>query len=167
MPNPLTRVHNSTADLVIRVIAGLPLLFFGFMHLVGAMPMEPIVRAADLPAPGLTAAVVPVMQVLAGVLLLLGALTRIGALLGLMTSIGGLVTNMLIANDQWPTPSAADPGVMVPGSEPAFLTPLAVLLIVLCISALFRGGGRHSVDARLNAYAKDLADNSPPPHPDH
>ncbi|HCT46133.1 MAG: hypothetical protein CMJ35_13155 [Phycisphaerae bacterium] len=107
---------------------------FGVMHLTGASPMEPLVEAAGLPMPGL--------------MLLVGAGARVGATMGMIVSLGGLITNLEIPNDQWPTPSEADPSVIVMGTEPAFLTPLAIAIIVLSAIVLFKGAGAWSLDHR-------------------
>jgi len=148
MDNALTKTTNQKHLAILRIIAGAPLVMFGIMHLTGAAPMEPLVEAAGLPMPGVTAIVAPLAQLLAGLLLISGAFTRIGALIAIPVMLGGLITNLKIPNDQWPTPSDLDPAIMVPGAEPAMLTPLAIVVILLSAYILFKGAGAWSVDSR-------------------
>lgn len=149
MPNQLLQTTPRKPVAVLRIVGALPLIGFGVMHLTGAAPMEPLVEAADLPLPALTARVAPLAQILAGLLLLPGFAARLGAVIGLIVSLAALITNLLIPNDQWPTPSEADASVIVMGAEPAFLTPLAVLMMACCAIVLFAGAGAWSIDHRL------------------
>jgi len=142
--NPLTQTRDTKYNIALRIIAGAPLLIFGVMHLSGAAPMLPLVEAAELPAPALTAIAAPIVQILAGLLLILGALTRLGAVLGVIVMLGGLITNFLIPNDQWPIPVDT-----APNTEPMILTPLAILVIILSAVLLFVGGGKWSVDRKV------------------
>ncbi len=148
MSCPLTQTTDQKHIAILRILAGIPLVMFGIMHLTGAAPMEPLVEAARLPIPSIIAVVAPLVQVLAGVLLLLGALARVGALIGIGVMFGGLITNFKIPNDQWPTPSELDPSIMVLGAEPIILTPLAVVTILFCAYVLFKGAGPWSADGR-------------------
>ena len=148
MTNTLTHTTNHKHIAILRILAGAPLLMFGLMHLTGAAPMLPLVEAAGLPMPGLTAIAAPIAQIIAGLILLSGAFARIGALLAIPVMIGGLVTNFKIPNDQWPTPSELDPNIMVPGTEPAMLTPIAIVVILLSIYIVIKGAGPWSIDAR-------------------
>lgn len=149
----LFRTSNEKYIVVLRILAGTPLVLFGVMHLSGASPMEPLVEAAGLPLPALTAIVAPVVQVLAGLLLLAGALTRFGALMGAVVMLGGLITNFLIPNDQWPTPSELDPNIIVMGTEPAMLTPIALIVMALSAFLMFKGAGAWSLDGRVYSKA--------------
>ncbi|MFI4896676.1 MAG: DoxX family protein [Phycisphaerales bacterium JB059] len=159
MASPLQaiRATNPAARhiLVLRVLAGAPLAFFGLMHLIGAMPMRPLIEAAGLPAPGLMAILAPIAQLLAGVLLLAGALTRLGALLAIGTMVGALFTHLRIPNDAWPTP--AESGAIEPGPEPLFLMFVAIAIVLMSAYILFRGSGAFGLDAK--------ASTSPEPAP--
>jgi uncharacterized membrane protein YphA (DoxX/SURF4 family) len=148
MNNALTQTTNAKHIAILRILAGAPLVMFGVMHLTGAAPMKPLVEAAGLPLPGLTAAVVPLAMLLAGVLLLSGAFARVGALIGIGVMLGGLVTNIKIPNDQWPTPSDLDSNVIVMGPEPGMLTPLAIVVILLSAYIIFKGAGAWSIDGK-------------------
>ncbi len=153
MPTPLQtiRATNPSAKHVIalRVLAGAPLAFFGLMHLIGAMPMRPLIEAAGLPAPGLMALLAPLAQLLAGVLLLAGAFTRVGALLAIGTMAGALITHLRIPNDAWPTPQES--GAIEPGPEPVFLMVVAIAIIFMSAYVLYRGSGAFGLDAKASA----------------
>ena len=79
---------------VIRILASLPLIGIGSMHLIGAAPLLPILEGAGLPFPELSARVIPIVQVLAGLLLLTGFGARIGALVAMGTMAGALFTHV-------------------------------------------------------------------------
>ena len=121
---------------------------FGIMHLTGAMPMKPLVEAAGLPMPAITAIIAPLAQILAGLLLLSGAFARVGAVVAIATMLGALITHMKIPNDQWPTPSEIDPAIMAPGPEPTFMMALAAIIILTAAFVIFKGAGAWSVDGR-------------------
>lgn len=160
MSNPLLQTKPSKAIALLRIIAGLPLVLFGIMHLTGAAPMQPLVEAAGLAFPELTAIVAPLVQVLAGLLLLIGAGARLGAVMGMIVSLGGLITNLKIPNDQWPTPSEIDPSIMVMGTEPAFLTPLAIAIILFSAIVLKFGAGDWSFDHKLGGQPDPYEENT-------
>jgi putative oxidoreductase len=129
-----------------RVLGGAPLLFFGVMHLVGAMPMEPIVEAAGLPMPSVMAILAPIAQVAAGLMLLFGVFARFGALLAIGTMVGAVVTHLKIPNDQWPMPTELDPNAV--GAEPTAMLGLAGLIVICSIMVLLKGAGAWSFDSR-------------------
>lgn len=130
----------------LRVIAGAPLAFFGLMHLIGAMPMRPLVEAAGLPAPGLMSVLAPIAQLLAGLLLLSGAFVRVGALLAIGTMVGAIITHLKIPNDQWPV--ATTDAAQGPWPEPVFLMYVAIAIVLLSAYVLWRGSGAWGLDAR-------------------
>lgn len=131
-----------------RVLAGAPLLFFGVMHLVGAMPMEPLVEAAGLPMPSVMAILAPIAQVVAGLMLLVGVFARLGALLAIGTMAGAVVTHLKIPNDQWPMPTELGPNAV--GAEPAFMLGLAGLIVLCSIMVLLKGAGAIAFDSRTH-----------------
>ena len=130
---------------------------FGIMHLTGAMPMKPLVEAAGLPMPGITAIIAPLAQILAGILLLSGAFARVGALVAIGTMFGALITHFKIPNDQWPTPSELDPAVMVPGAEPTFMMGLAAIVILTSAFVILKGAGAWSIDAKGSCCGNEYA----------
>ncbi len=79
---------------VIRILASLPLIGIGIMHLVGAAPLLPIIEGAGIPFPELNALVAPVVQILAGFMLLTGFGVRVGAFLALGTMAGALFAHV-------------------------------------------------------------------------
>ncbi len=153
------RKTDPTSKLMIapRVLAGAPLAFFGLMHLIGAMPMRPLVEAAGLPAPGLMAILAPIAQLLAGLLLLSGAFARIGAAIAIGTMAGAVITHIKIPNDAWPV--ATTDATQGPWPEPVFLMYIAILIILLSASILWRGSGAWGLDAKASAS------NATPPPP--
>ncbi len=144
--NALTRTDNCKIGLVVRVLGGLPLVAFGAMHLVGAMPMRPLVEAAGFPAPGLTAVVAPLAQLVAGLMLLSGAFARVGGLIAIGTMAGAIMTHVKIASDQWPMPTPYAPEAV--GAEPTFMMGIAAAVIACAIYVIWKGAGAMSVDLR-------------------
>jgi len=130
--NPRIRALLSTRPLkhiiVARLIAGLPLVGIGAMHLAGAAPMRPILEAAGIPMPGLNATLAPLMEILAGALLLSGAAARVGAAIAVLSMAVALYAHTVA---DWQ-------------DEPPVVLPLAVLLAALYVLA--RGAGAWSVD---------------------
>ncbi len=116
--------------IVARLIAGLPLAGLGFMHLIGAAPMKPILEAAKIPLPDLNAVVAPIFEVLAGLLLLTGAFSRVGGLIGAGTMAVAMYAHLTA---DWP-------------DEPPIVLPIAVL--AGCLYVLWRGGGAWSMDLK-------------------
>ncbi len=117
--------------IVARLIAGLPLVGIGAMHLAGAAPMRPILEAAGIPMPGLNAALAPLMEILAGALLLSGTAVRVGAVIAAISMAVALYAHAVA---DWQ-------------DEPPVVLPLAVLLAALYV--LVRGAGAWSVDWSL------------------
>jgi len=155
MSTPLEALRKTDGSckhvIALRVIAGAPLLFFGVMHLIGAMPMRPLVEAAGMPAPGLMAVLAPLGQVLAGVLLLSGAFARVGALVAIGTMAGAVITHIRIPNDQWPV--ATTDAAEGPWPEPVFMMFLAIGIIVIGAYILWRGSGAFGLDAKSSSEA--------------
>ena len=130
---------------VLRILAGLPLVVFGAMHLIGVTPMGPLVEAAGMHMPDLAAIVAPVTQVVAGALLAIGLLARVGALGAIGVMLGAIYTHWKIPSDAWPVPVEG-----APHTEPQALLYLAIGIVVVGLIVLWRGAGAWSVDARLD-----------------
>lgn len=80
-----TRPYRYT--LLLRVVAGVPLLGIGLAHVFAPeAPMRPLVEAAGIPFAAVVAPVAVAIEVVAGLSLLLGLWARIGALLAVPTS---------------------------------------------------------------------------------
>ncbi len=155
--SPILRTADQKWIIVLRILAAAPLAFFGLMHLVGAMPMRPLLEAAALPMPSLMAVLAPLVQILAGLSMLLGAFTRIGAILALGTMAGALLTHIRIPDDKWPDVAAyaenpdawnADPVYM---AEPMSMMLMAVAIMLLSAALVYLGAGPLSLDRRLTA----------------
>lgn len=150
MSHALDTLRKTDATLkhpiALRVLAGAPLAFFGFMHLIGAMPMRPLIEAAGLPAPGLMAILAPIAQLLAGLLLLAGAFTRVGSALAIATMGGAILTHIKIPNDQWPVPTTD--AAQGPWPEPVPLMFVAIAILLISAYLLWRGAGAWSLDAK-------------------
>lgn len=121
---------------IARILAGLPLLLIGAMHIFGQAPLGPILEGAKMPMPELTAQVAPILEVLAGLLLVLGFRGRVGALLGIGSMIAALATHLRFeatATFAWP-------------DEPPIALPIATL--VLCVLVLVKGPGAWALGRR-------------------
>ncbi len=149
MTHALLKTTNQKHLIIARILAGGPLLMFGAMHLSGAMPIKPLVEAANLPMPAVAAGVAPLAMILAGVLLLSGTAARLGGIAAIATMLTALITHLKIPNDQWPTPSEADPSIMVPGAEPTFMMGLAAVILLASAYIVFKGAGAWSVDGKI------------------
>jgi uncharacterized membrane protein YphA (DoxX/SURF4 family) len=128
------QLHRHT--MLARLVAGVPLLAIGLMHVFATgYGMLPLVEAAGLPLPTALAPLAVAAELLAGASLLLGAWARAGALLAIATMAVAAYAH--VAVDVWPNA----------GGEP----PLALPLVVLACAAyvLSRGPGRWSIDARM------------------
>lgn len=122
--------------IVLRAIAGLPLLGIGLMHLVSpAHGMTPLVEEAGFPLPGLLSPLSVWMEIAAGALLLAGFWARLGGLLAFATMLGAVYAHLAI--EVWPNEAEGEP-------------PLALPIVVgLCaVYVMWRGAGRWSLDAR-------------------
>ncbi len=153
--NPLLKTGNQKWIIALRILAGGPLTLFGLMHLVGAMPMQPLLEEAGLPSPSLMAILTPLVQLLAGLSLLLGAFTRVGAALAIATMAGALVTHIKIPNDKWPDVAAwaenpdawnANPVYM---AEPTPMMLMAIVILLLSAALIYLGAGAFSLDHKL------------------
>jgi NADH dehydrogenase len=121
--------------LVLRLVAGLPPVYFGVLHLVYPDEVRAILVAGRLPHSDLGVAVVPFVEILAGLLLLAGLLTRVGGMLAL-----GVMMPTLLLTVQVMERNGAP-------SMPPLLVPLIVALTSMVLVLL--GGGAASVDERM------------------
>jgi putative oxidoreductase len=119
-----------------RLIAGLPLLGIGVMHITGSAPLKPILEGAGIPMAHLNSLVAPIVEIVAGLLILSGALTRVGAAMAMGTMAVALYTHM--AFEATETFAWED--------EPPIVLPIVVLLSAIYL--LWRGGGAWSLDGK-------------------
>ena len=121
---------------IARILAGLPLLVIGAMHLFGQAPLGPILEGANMPMPELTAQLAPVIEVLAGLMLVLGFRGRVGAILGIGSMAAAIATHLRFEATEtfaWP-------------DEPPIVLPIVVLL--LCALVVVKGPGAWALGRR-------------------
>ena len=122
--------------LIVRTVAGAPLLGIGLAHLlVPETPMRPLVEAAGIPFADLVSPIGVAVEIVAGLSLLLGLWARIGGLLAIPTMLGAVYAHLVI--DAWPNG---------PENEPPLALPIAVLLCAAYV--VWRGPGPWSFDRR-------------------
>lgn len=122
--------------LMVRVVAGAPLLGIGLAHaLVPEAPMGPLVEAAGIPLADVVSPAGVTVEILAGLSLLLGLWARVGGLLAVPTMLGAIYAHLVI--DVWPNG---------PENEPPLALPIAVLLCAAYVA--WRGPGPFSFDRR-------------------
>ncbi|MBL4591156.1 MAG: DoxX family protein [Phycisphaerales bacterium] len=149
MTNALTKTTNQRHIAVLRILAGAPLLAFGVMHITGALPMKPLVQAAGLPMPDITAMVTPPMMILAGILLVIGAFARIGAVIAIGTMLGAVMTHIKIPSDGWPIPVEG-----APHANPYIpMMVMAIAIILFSAYVIFKGAGPWSIDGKCCCQA--------------
>src|SRR5262245_8652861 len=134
---PLTAVQQTTPWrflLVLRLVAGVPLVYFGVLHLVLPADVRAILAAGRLPHSDFSVAVVPLVEILAGLLLLAGLLSRVGGMLalGAMSPALLLTFQLMERNDVPPMPLFV----------PVMVAVASAVLVLL-------GGGAASVDERM------------------
>jgi putative oxidoreductase len=119
-----------------RIVAGVPLLAIGLVHIVAPdFGMRPLVEAAGIPFGAVVSPVAVGFEVVAALSLLLGLWARVGALLAIPTMTGAAYAHLAIGD--WPNGAENEP-------------PLALPIVVALAAAfvLWRGAGRWSLDAR-------------------
>jgi len=116
-----------------RLLAGVPLVFFGISHFMNPQHFRDILTAGGVPMVEVNVWAAASALVLGGVLLLTGFFARVGGLLGIVTMVPAIVVTVRLAS--------------VPDSP--FVPPLPVPIVVLLASAvvLVLGGGAWSADA--------------------
>lgn len=122
--------------IVLRVLAGAPLLLLGLAHVfLAEAPMEPLVDAAGFPFPSILAPIGVAIEIAAGLSLLVGAWARVGGLLAIPVMLGAAWAHVVI--DIWPNGVENEP-------------PLALPIVVAACAAYvaLRGAGRWSLDGR-------------------
>lgn len=154
MGGSIQKTDNIKWMIALRVVAGLPLLLFGVMHLIGAMPMRPLLDEAGIPAAGLMAVVAPLIQIVGGASLLAGAFARVGGLLAIGAMLGAVMTHVKIPSDKWPDLAkysenpeawAAAPVYM---EEPMMMMGIAIVVLVLSAVVVWKGAGAFSFDRK-------------------
>lgn len=120
--------------LLVRIVAGVPLLGIGLAHVIAPeAPMRPLVEAAGIPFASIVSPIAVGVEIVAGLSLLLGLWARIGGLLAVPTMLGAIYAHLVI--DVWPNG---------PANEPPLALPIAVMAGAAYV--LWRGAGRWSLD---------------------
>ena len=128
---------------LIRVIVAVPILAIGIQHLtVAEASMKPLLEAAGLPLPELTAKVAPFFEIAGALLLLAGFYARIGAALLSGAMAAATATHIIIAQKglPWPNGEENNPGTFLPA-----------LLFVGALFILWKGAGAFSLDRKLSS----------------
>ena len=116
-----------------RLLAGVPMVFFGANHFMNPQHFRDILTAGGVPMVEVNVWAAASALVLGGVLLLTGFFARLGGLLGVVTMVPAIVVTVRLAS--------------VP--DPPFVPPLPVPIVVVLAAAvvLLLGGGAWSADA--------------------
>ena len=83
---------------VLRIVAGLPLVIFGAMHLVDPSSFRTILEASHVPFVELNLIAAPITEIIAGLLLITGYLARLGGLAGAVTMFAAAWSTAILAN---------------------------------------------------------------------
>ncbi|MEX2446635.1 MAG: DoxX family membrane protein [Dehalococcoidia bacterium] len=127
--------------LVPRLIAGVPLLGIGAVHVLDPqLRMGPLVEAASIPFATAIAPLGVAFEIVAGLSLLLGLWSRIGGLIAAATMAVAAYAHLAI--DVWPNGAENEP-------------PMALPIVVGMAAAyvVWRGAGRWSLDRQASAAA--------------
>jgi len=149
---PLWRRVRQTSDskplLFARVAAGLPLLFYGGLHLIQPTGYLALLHATGILPEEVMIVVIPLMEMVAGILVLVGVWARVGALLAVLVMIPALHTSLML-------PAGGSPGVdsTVIAQAPPLWVPLMVLACALAV--LVKGAGAFSADFRRTRPEKE------------
>lgn len=130
--------------LVLRIVAGLPLLGLGMAHVVmPEAPMRPLVEAAGIPFPAIVAPLGVAAEIVAGLSLLLGAWARLGGLIAIPVMLGAVYAHLVIV--VWPNGAE---------NEPPLALPIAVAIAAAYV--VVRGAGHWSLDHRRPKHRADI-----------
>jgi len=140
----LRKTSDSKLLFLLRLLVGLPLLFFGILHFIKLAAFTNILIASGLPFVEFNTFAAPVVEVVAGVLLIPGWFTRLGGVLAMFTmgpAIYGTLAIDALTLENLP------PGLEAIPQVPPLVVPIALLLFGVLLA--FYGGGGHSLDRRL------------------
>jgi uncharacterized membrane protein YphA (DoxX/SURF4 family) len=141
--NVLTRTAGHKFVIVLRLLAGLPLLGFGLLHFVKPDHFREILIASDIPKVGLNMYAAPLAEALGGLLLVLGLFARIGGILGIATMAVAAYSTVALSGL---TVADLPAGLTeVPEVPPM---PLPVMVAVASLIVVILGGGAWSLDRR-------------------
>jgi uncharacterized membrane protein YphA (DoxX/SURF4 family) len=138
-PSEVRRLRQTGAHrhmVVPRVVAGVPLLGIGIIHVIDpSLRMDPLVEAAGFPLVTVLSPIAVALEIIAGLSLLLGFWARLGGVLAVPVMLGAVYAHLAI--DVWPNGAENEPPLALP------------LVVALCAAYVaWRGAGRWSLDAR-------------------
>lgn len=140
----LLRTSDAKFLFVLRLVAALPLLFFGVLHFIKPTAFAEILIASGVPFVESNKFAAPALEVLAGLLLIAGFFTRLGGVLAVFT-MGPAIYGTFAIHAL--TPDHLPPGLAKIPQVPPLVVPIVILLIGLLLAIL--GGGGYSVDHKL------------------
>lgn len=130
--------------LIIRLITGITLFFFGFFHLLDNTNFTALLRITNLPLVEFNAIFIPLSDFLVGIFLILGLFTRFAAAISFITTV--LISWVCITVMQMDPSNLPDGLTQKPFYPPIFLS------IIICIFTLYLaifGAGAYSIDNRV------------------
>ena len=135
------KTSDSKLLLVLRVLAGLVLLFFGVLHFVKMDAFADIMLASGLPLVGFNTLAAPVVEVLGGLLLIPGWYSRVGGLLAVFAMGPAIYATLHIHSL---SPDKLPEGLEAIPTVPPL--PLPIVTLVIGLVVVFAGGGAKSKD---------------------
>ena len=139
----LRKTSDSKLLFLLRLLVGLPLLFFGILHFIKLAAFTNILIASGMPFVEFNTFAAPVVEVLAGVLLLPGWFTRLGGVLAVFAMAPAIYGTLAI---DALTLKNLPPGLEAIPQVPPLFVPIALLLFGVLLA--FYGGGGFSLDRK-------------------
>ncbi|MDG2409530.1 MAG: DoxX family protein [Pirellulales bacterium] len=139
----LRSTSSSVSLFILRMLVGLPLLFFGILHFMKLATFSHILIASGIPMVEFNKFAAPAIECLAGILLIPGWYTRLGGVLAIFTmgpAIFGTVAIQKLTSENLP------PGLDTIPQVPPLSIPIALLIVGVLLT--FFGGGRFSLDRK-------------------
>ncbi|MGH2394225.1 MAG: DoxX family protein [Candidatus Limnocylindria bacterium] len=156
MFNALQRTTPYRFMVLPRLVAGLPLLFFGVKHVLDPDPFRAILIASGLPLVELNVIAAPLAECVAAALLLSGFLARLGGVLGVVTMLPAIYATLTL--------KGLDPAHLPAGlTQVPFVPPLPLPVVVLlsALAVLILGAGAWSVDAAVGTNGMATMPSAP------
>jgi uncharacterized membrane protein YphA (DoxX/SURF4 family) len=137
----IRKTSDKKIAFVPRVLAGLPLLGFGALHVIKPDHFREILIASEIPLVELNMYAAPAAEVMGGILLLLGLYARVGGLFGIATMAVAIYTTIIFSG----MAVANLPGGLteIPKVPPL---PLPVMVTIASLVVIVVGGGAWSLD---------------------
>ena len=120
-----------------RLLAGVPMVFFGANHFMNPQHFRDILTASGVPMVDVNVWAASSAEMLGGILLLTGFFARVGGILGIGTMAPAILATVRMAG--------------LPDAPKVPPLPLPIVVVVASAVVLVLGGGAWSADARRNA----------------